>query len=291
MISPSLVTELITGFGAAASASKPIDPMILVATLAGLGATFGFLLAFADKKIAVKLNPLIHEVEEVLPKGQCGACGYPGCAKYAEAVVEEGDVACNLCIPGGSAVAEEVARLTGKAAAAVQPRIAVIKCVGDKNLTTLKYRYDGIPDCRAASLIFSGSKACDYGCLGYGNCLKACLFDALSMGANDIPVVDLAKCIGCGACVEACPRLVIELVDTDVPVIVPCQSHDKAGAVKKQCQVGCIGCGLCKKACDKDAIEMNEFLPNFDLEICKSCDNHICLTAKCKTKIIRRFEN
>ena len=83
--------------------------ILIVVVLVGVGAFFGIVLALADRKFYMQQNPLIAEVEDVLPKGQCGACGFAGCAKYAEAVVEDPDVAPNLCVPGKAAVAAKVA--------------------------------------------------------------------------------------------------------------------------------------------------------------------------------------
>jgi Na+-translocating ferredoxin:NAD+ oxidoreductase RNF subunit RnfB len=283
---PAEILDIVTAFGAAATPEKPINPALLIGVLAGLGLTFGFLLSFADKKIAVKLNPLIHEVEDALPKGQCGACGYPGCAKYAEAVVEDAEVSPNRCIPGGSAVADEVARLTGKKAEAVEPRTAMVMCRGDAEIAMMKYLYDGVQDCRAADLLFKGGKSCEYGCLGFGNCVKACNFDAIKMGSNGIPIINQAKCVGCAACAEACPRNVIDMIPKHAKVAIYCKSHEKAGVVKKQCAVGCLGCGLCAKFCDKNAVVMDNFLPIIDYSICKDCDTQSCLTDKCKTGAI-----
>ncbi len=280
--------EMLVAFGAAAAPTEIENPLVLVGVMLGLGATFGFLLAYADKKIAVKLNPLIHVVEEELPKGQCGACGFPGCAKYAEAVVEDPSVKPNLCVPGGDAVAALVAELTGKVMEKTEPRVAVVMCRGDSEIARQRYLYDGIPDCRSANLLFGGGKACEYGCLGFGNCTKVCNFEAISMGPKGLPVVDLSLCVGCGACAEACPRDVIELVPRHAKVLVPCRSHDKAGVVKKACEAGCLGCSLCKKACPHDAIVMDNFLARVNPDICKTCDDPLCLTAKCQPKIIGR---
>ncbi|RJO66141.1 MAG: RnfABCDGE type electron transport complex subunit B [Myxococcales bacterium] len=289
MLSPSLVHELVTAFGSAAAPTQVVNPAILVGVLLGLGLTFGFLLSYADKKIAVKLNPLIHEVEEALPKGQCGACGYPGCAKYAEAVATDANVAPNLCVPGGASVAQEVALITGKVAEKVEARYAVVMCRGDATLAAMKYMYDGLPDCRAANLFFGGGKACEYGCLGFGNCTKVCKFDAIKMGPKGLPVVDPEKCTGCGACAEECPRNVIAIAPRFAPVAVFCRSHEKAGVVKKQCAVGCLGCGLCVKACAKTGVALDNFLPKFNYEICKDCTDFTCLTDKCKTGAIARL--
>ena len=111
--------------------------IMIIVVLVGIGAFFGVVLALADKKFAMEVNPLIQEVEEVLPKGQCGACGFAGCAKYAEAVVEQEDVPPDLCVPGKAAVAAKVAELTGKKAGASVPRYAHLKCRGTRTAAVM----------------------------------------------------------------------------------------------------------------------------------------------------------
>ena len=91
----------------------------ILVVLVGVGAFFGIVLALADKKFYMQQNPLIGEVEDILPKGQCGACGFAGCAKYAEAVVENPDVPSNLCVPGKAAVATAAAPAKPAASSAV----------------------------------------------------------------------------------------------------------------------------------------------------------------------------
>lgn len=101
--------------------------IMAVVIMACIGIVFGFILASADKKFAMEENPLIGEVKEALPQGQCGACGFAGCAKYAEAVVLDPNVPPNLCVPGKAEVAAVVAKLTGKVAEATEPKYAHIK--------------------------------------------------------------------------------------------------------------------------------------------------------------------
>lgn len=259
--------------------------IMIIVVLVGIGAFFGLVLALADKKFAMEANPLIAEVEEVLPKGQCGACGFAGCAKYAEAVVEDPAVAPNLCVPGKAAVAARVAELTGKKAEATEPRYAELKCRGTLTAAVMAARYEGVPDCAAARLIQGGPKGCKYGCLGFGNCVRACPFGALSMGADGLPVVDRDVCTGCGKCASTCPQALIVMQSFAAPVQVKCSSHDKGPVAKKLCQNACIGCGLCMRSCEHGAIKIDKFCASVDTEKCKECDNPTCL-AKCPTKAI-----
>lgn len=262
----------------------------IIAVMAGVGLFFGIVLAFANKKFAVEMNPLIHIVEDVLPKGQCGACGFAGCMAYAEAVVLDKDVAPNLCIPGKKAVAEQVGKLTGKVAAEVEARVALVKCSQPANAESQKYIYAGIHDCWAAALLQSGPKECEYGCIGLGTCVKQCVFGAIELGAQGLPVVNKEKCTGCGKCAAACPKHVIDMVPLDAHVAVYCSSHDKGAVVKKFCKVACIGCGLCVKNCPHKAVKLQNNLAVVDYAICiEKCSESVCL-EKCPTQAIRGFK-
>lgn len=262
--------------------------IMIIVVLVGIGAFFGVVLALADKKFAMEVNPLIQEVEEVLPKGQCGACGFAGCAKYAEAVVEQEDVPPDLCVPGKAAVAAKVAELTGKKAGASVPRYAHLKCRGTRTAAVMAARYEGVPDCAAAKLVQGGPKGCKYGCLGFGNCVRACPFGALSMGEDGLPVVDKAICTGCGKCVATCPQALLVLQTFDAPVQVECSSHDKGPAARKLCKNACIGCGLCMRSCTHGAIRLDRFVAVVDTEKCRDCEEPVCL-EKCPTKAISQM--
>lgn len=261
--------------------------IMIIVVLVGVGAFFGLVLAMANKKFAMEVNPLIEEVEDILPKGQCGACGYAGCAKYAEAVVEDESVPPNLCVPGKAAVAAKVAELTGKQAAATEPMYAHIKCRGNLTAAKTVADYEGIQDCAAAKLVQGGAKGCKFGCLGFGNCVNACPFGALSMGGDGLPRVDKNVCTGCGKCVATCPQHIIVLQTFDAPVQVKCSNHDKGAAARKLCQNTCLGCGMCMRNCPHGAIKLENNLAVVDQSVCRAkCSEPTCL-AKCPTKAIQ----
>lgn len=263
--------------------------MILV-VMGGIGTVFGFILAYANKRFSIEVNPLIHVVEDALPKGQCGACGYAGCAAYAEAVVLNPEVQPNLCVPGKDAVAKSVAEITGKVAERVEPRLAHVKCRGSIDKAVLSYEYKGIKDCRAASLIQGGPKGCKNGCIGFGNCVSVCHFGAMTMGENGLPVVDIKKCTGCGACEAECPKKVIQMISTNSMVKVNCNSNDKGAVARKFCSVACIGCGICAKNCAYGAIEIQNNLAVVDSKVCsEKCRQATCLT-KCPTGAIQMYK-
>ncbi|OOM82234.1 electron transport complex subunit RsxB [Clostridium puniceum] len=260
--------------------------MILV-VMAGIGTVFGFILAYANKKFSIEVNPLIHVVEDVLPKGQCGACGYAGCAAYAEAVVLNPEVPPNLCVPGKDAIAKAVAEITGKVAEQVEPRIAHVRCKGSIDKAVLSYEYKGIKDCTAASLIQGGPKGCKNGCVGFGNCVNVCNFGAMTMGENGLPIVNEKKCTGCGACEGACPKMVIQMMPANAMVRVNCNSKDKGAIARKLCTAACIGCGICGKNCSYGAIEIKNNLAVVNTKICsEKCHEATCL-AKCPTGAIK----
>lgn len=261
--------------------------MILI-VLASLGLIFGFILAFANKKFAIEVNPLIHIVEDVLPKGQCGACGYAGCMAYAEAVVLNPDVPPNLCIPGKEPVAKAVAELTGKTAEAVEPRIAQVRCAGTNEKAVRTFEYSGIDDCAAANLLFGGAKTCKYGCLGLGTCVKNCPFGAMTMSPSGLPIIDPAKCTGCGKCETVCPKKVIAMMPLGAHVRVNCNSRDKGPIARKACSAACIGCGLCVRECPHEAVKVENNVAIVDPKVCiEKCSEAKCL-VKCPTKAIRK---
>jgi len=173
----------------------------------GLGAAV--VLAVAAKVFYVEVDPRVALVEESLPGANCGGCGFTGCAACAEAIVE-GRAAVNACVAGGPECAAKVARVMGGDAGFVEVKVAEHYCTGGERVGR-KYHYEGAMDCRAMAEFYRGHLVCDHGCLGLGTCVAACPFDALHMGPEGLPVVDVEKCVGCGNCERACPVGVIHL--------------------------------------------------------------------------------
>lgn len=265
-------------------------PILVLIVMTIVGLIFGFVLAYVNKKFAVEVNPLIHMVEDILPKGQCGACGYAGCAGYAEAVVLDADVPPNLCIPGKKPVANMVAELTGKVAPEVEPRVAQVRCAGSHSKAIRNYKYQGIEDCVAAGLLQGGPKGCQYGCLGFGTCVKNCPFGAMTMSEEGLPIVNEKKCTGCGKCETVCPKKVMHMVPIGSPVSINCNSKDKGAVARKLCDISCIGCGICTKNCPHDAVKVENNLAVVDSHICiEKCDNPTCV-LKCPTGAIKAAE-
>ncbi len=253
-----------------------------LAVLGGMGLAAGIILAYASRKFAVKENEKISQVEVVLPGVNCGACGYAGCHAYAEAVAA-GNAEVNLCKPGGEKVAEEIGKIMGKEVESKEVMVANRKCNGGNKEARLKFNYDGIKTCKAASLINNGFKECTYSCLGLGDCAKSCPVNAITMDENSLPQIDKEKCIGCETCVIECPRNILEMVPKKARVHVRCSSKDPGKNVTKACTVGCIACKLCEKACPFDAIHVVDNLAVIDYSKCKNCTK--CVQV-CPRKII-----
>ena len=253
-------------------------------TIGGAGLVCGGALALAARFLAVKEDPRVAEVDEILPGANCGGCGYAGCAAYAEAVVLE-DAPINLCAPGGAEILDKLADATGQTAQMAEHQVAVVLCGGEVENAPRKFDYNGVADCRAAHETGGGDKVCTYGCLGYASCSRACPVGAIEI-VNGIAKVHPDLCISCQVCVRTCPRNLIKMVPYARKIHVMCSSKDKGPVVKKACKVGCIGCTICTKLAEDDAIKMEGFLAVVDYE--KELDNDAVI-EKCPGKCIVRI--
>lgn len=262
-----------------------MEQVIALAVIGGLGLLFGGLLAYAAQRFAVEEDARVETICDLLPGANCGACGFPGCINFAEKVVK-GDAPVDSCIPGGKAVCDNICEVLGvESVASEVKKIAEVYCIGSKEVAPDKFVYQGVRDCKAAMMYGGGFKACQYGCLGLGTCAEACPFDALAMGDNGLPVVDIEKCTGCGICVKACPRDIIRIVNAErIGKVVLCNSKDRGKVVRQVCEVGCTGCKACVKACPQDAIVVDDYLATIISEKCDDCGK--CVEA-CPRDIIK----
>lgn len=252
--------------------------------LGGLGVAFGIVLAVASERLAVKVDPRVKDVLDILPGINCGACGQPGCEGYAEAVVA-GKAELTLCAPGGPETAQRMAEYLGVEVEAGERLVAFCHCKGGKDCEW-KYHYDGVPTCAAAALIAGGPIACNYGCIGFYDCVDVCKYDAFEIAPNGMPVVNPDNCVACKACVNACPRGLFELVPVSKQVHILCSNRDKGKAVKDVCKVGCIACARCVKACPEEAITMKEGLAVIDYAKCTVCGE--CVKV-CPVEVIHDY--
>ncbi len=254
--------------------------LIAVIVLGAIGLTAALVLFFTSKKFAVKEDSRIGQVNEVLPGANCGGCGFPGCGGMASACVKAADEAGSLeglnCPVGGQPCMEKVAAILGLQAAVAAPKVAVVRCNGTCENRPRLVEYDGVQTCRIANTTCMGETACAYGCLGCGDCVEACQFDAIHMNAETgLPEVDTAKCTACGACAKACPRSIIEVRQMKgakkMGVVVECMNKDKGAVAMKACQVACIGCQKCVKVCEFDAVHVESNLAYIDPGKCRLC--------------------
>ena len=272
----NLSTVSLIAFGSIATS------VVLVVAIALI---VGIILTLAGHFLSVPTNPKVDEIRDVLPGINCGACGYVGCDKYAEAVA--GGERTDLCIPGGKLVAATVAEIMGvEAGEGQEKQFARVRCNGSCEHATEKYEYHGMYSCTAAAEIFEGHKSCSYGCLGHGDCVRACPFDAIDI-VDGLAVINEEKCTGCTKCVAACPKQLIEMVPAVKRVTVMCRSKDKGAQVRKYCDVGCIGCTKCVKVCPTDAIAMYGPLAYIDPGLCINCNK--CVEV-CPTNSIHNMD-
>ena len=256
-----------------------------IVSIGGLGIIFGAILGFASKIFAVDEDPRVGMVQECLPGANCGGCGYPGCGGLAAAIVA-GKAPVNSCAPGGAQAAAAIAGVRGVVAEETEPMVAFVKCGGTCDKAQNKYEYDGIDDCIMASqLAGASSKACAYGCMGLGSCVKVCKFDAIKI-ENGVAVVNPDLCVACGKFVSTCPKKIIDLVPKKKKVKVQCSSKDMGKAVMSVCSAGCIGCKICEKTCKFDAIHVIDNIAVIDYDKCKNCG--MCAN-KCPKKVITGY--
>ena len=222
---------------------------IIAATVlvAAVGLFIGVFLGVAGKKFAVEVDEKEVAVREALPGNNCGGCGYPGCDGLAAAIAK-GEAPVNGCPVGGEPVGKIIAGIMGQEVVETARQVAYVKCAGTCEKTKENFAYTGVEDCEMMAFVpGGGAKACTYGCLGFGSCVKVCPFGAIDV-VNGVAVVDKEACKACGKC-----------------------SHAKGKAVTSACEVGCIGCKKCEKTCPNGAITVDEFCAHIDYSKCTNC--------------------
>ena len=229
----------------------------------------GVILSIASIVFAVPVDEKAEAIAGVLPGANCGACGYAGCSGYAEALAK-GEAEIGLCSPGGPDVAEECAEILGVSAGSMEKKVAIIQCAGTCSVVDKKMDYAGIDSCAAAAVLFGGDSACQYGCLGHGDCAAVCPENAITI-CNGLATVNEDLCVGCGLCAKACPKNVIMIEAQKWTQHVRCKNTDKGAETRKTCKVGCIGCMKCQKECEAGAITVTNFNATIDYSKCTNC--------------------
>ena len=256
--------------------------LFAMAALGGMGLLFGIGLSYAGNKFKVDEDPLIDTLLEILPGVNCGACGFPGCRSFAQALLNNVTDPTD-CPVGGNNMIQAIGAALGIEVKEIVECRAFIRCASGKSKSNFHYEYHGMNDCSAAMLMAAGgAKTCSYGCLGGGSCVEACDFDAIVMEDGIAKVLD-EKCAACVKCVAACPKDLIVMVPKGSEVRVACNARDEAKVVRANCKVGCINCKLCVRACGEDAIHVDNLLAEVDYDKCTNCGECV---KKCPTKCI-----
>jgi len=249
-------------------------------SLGGLGMIFSVGLSIANKKLYVEEDQRIAAVIEELPGVNCGGCGFPGCAAFAEAVVT-GTAEISGCPVNSQEGSQLIAEIMGVEVTTSERLVARVLCQGGDYETAKKGIYQGVKTCIGATFAGGGDKLCSYGCIGYGDCVRSCPFDAMYMNDNGLPVVIDDKCTGCGNCVDACPRDIIELHPESHKLFVLCKNQDSPKESRKICTRACIGCGICVRLAGEGNMEMKDNLAIVNYDIYGS--DPVFPTEKCPT--------
>lgn len=261
--------------------------LLTILSLCGIGAFASFVLYYVSQKFKVYEDPLIDDVEKALPGANCGGCGFPGCRGFAEKLVKSDTMQGFFCPVGGAECMNSIGELLGRIAEEKEPMVAVVRCNGTCDARPKTNQYDGARKCSIANSLYTGETNCSYGCLGMGDCVVSCKFDAIEINKKTgLPEVNQNNCTACGACVTACPKSIIEIRKKGAKnrrVYVSCINKDKGAVAMKACKSACIGCNKCKKECPFDAIKIENNIAYIDYNKCKLCRK--CVPV-CPTKAI-----
>ena len=253
--------------------------VIAIISVTTIGLVCSVLLSVVSKVMHVQGDERVTMVRDVLPGANCGVCGFSGCDAYAASIVD-GKGTVNKCTPGGLETVSALCNIMGFSEVdAALRQVAVIHCVGNDEVKQIKMGYEGMKSCSGAKLHYSGQYACAFGCMGYGDCLKACPFDAICI-EKGLAHIDIRKCTGCGICVKTCPNELIELHLSTSTVNVLCKNTEKGAIVKDKCSKGCIACSKCVKQCPVSAIVVDDFLASINDETCINCGECIEVCPK-----------
>ncbi len=254
-----------------------------ILSMGGMGLLFSVAISIANKKLHVEEDPKIGLIADLLPGANCGSCGYAGCANFAENLTT-GKAQLASCPVCGVDAQNKIAQILGVVVEAGVRKVAVLMCQGGEGSVKQKADYVGIQSCIGATFAAGGERACSYGCMGMGDCVAACPFDAIHMAGNGLPVVDRVKCTGCGNCVTACPRNIIELHPINRHVFVLCKNLDSGKNARAVCKNACIACGICEKAVNGEGFKVLNNLAVVDYAVYTK--ELVLPTEKCPTKSI-----
>jgi len=251
--------------------------IMAAAVIGGVGLFVAIFLGVAGNVFAVEIDEKEEAVREALPGANCGGCGYSGCAALAAAIAK-GEAPASACVAGGQDVADKIAAIMGTSSEQLDRKVAFVRCSGTCGNTNANFDYSGPSGCLEASNAPGGSgKSCRFGCMGFGDCVKACEFDAIHI-VNGIAKVDEEKCRDCGKCIAACPKGLITEIPYGRRPHMACSNKQKGKPVMDACKVGCISCQKCVRSCPVGAITMKDNVPVIDYSLCVDCE---ACTAEC----------
>jgi len=236
------------------------------AFMAALGGLLALMLALANRRLFVYEDPRIDEVDALLPKSNCGACGLAGCRNFAEKAVA-GEVVPACCTVSSPAQTAAIAHLLGVDAGEVDRRVARLACAGGRHVAFLRARYVGLSTCRAAAVVSGGGKECGWGCLGLGDCVSVCLQGAITLDPHGLPVVDMEKCTACNDCVTACPKALFSLQSVSHHLWVACRNRAEGDLAEAACEVACTACGKCVADSAPGLLTVRDNLAEIDVSL------------------------
>lgn len=248
-----------------------MDILYAIIIITAIGLIAGVILALASKFMAVPTDKLVEEVRNALPGANCGACGFSGCDGYAAAIAS-GEAEPNLCTPGGETAAKALSDILGVSVTA-EKKVAFVRCNHGIDKAQADFAYSGAASCEGASLLYGGQYECKFACLGFGDCLKACDYNAICIEGG-VAKVDTSLCTGCEKCASTCPKGIIDILPYKSTAAVACANTEKGGIARKKCERACIGCMKCLKVCESDAIKVennNAFIDPQKCTYCKKC--------------------
>lgn len=263
---------------------------IAMIVLGIVGLVAAVALYFVAKRFAVKEDPRIGQVEEILPGANCGACGFKGCHDFATECCKASSLDGLMCPGAGAEGMARIAALLNLTVEAQTPKKAILRCQGTKCNRLTARNLSTISSCRSAKMLAVPANYCTWGCLGCGDCISACHYDAMTWDyENSMPIINLDKCVGCGACATTCPQGIISIreIRSQQPIVgVLCSNRDKGGEARKACKTACIGCSKCQRTCPNGAITITDFLASIDPAKCLGCGECI---AVCPTGAIQQI--
>jgi Na+-translocating ferredoxin:NAD+ oxidoreductase RNF subunit RnfB len=241
-----------------------------ILTAAGFMAALGLILAavlvVANRQLYVYEDPRIDEVEDLLPKANCGACGTAGCRQFAEMLVER-RIEPGKCTVNAPAMNQLIADFLGVDLGAGERRVARLACAGGTHVAFIRASYGGgVASCRGAALVAGGGKGCSWGCLGFGDCAEVCEFDAIHLDAHGLPVVTESKCTACGDCVTVCPKQLFSLHPVSHRLWVACSNQAFGDEAEHECRVVCTACGRCAQDSPEGLITIRDNLATIDYD-------------------------